>query len=67
MVSYASIYNEVIQSPSDAGNSGIPNSRSTNFHYNNYPNSVRELHLPAPQLLSKQESGLEGGRKYMWI
>ena len=67
MVSYASIYNEVIQSPSDTGSSGIPDSRSTNFHYNNCPSSVRELPLPAPQLLSEQESGLERGRKYIWI
>ena len=40
-----------------------PDSRSTNFRYNNYPSSVRELPLPAPQLLSEQESGLEEGRK----
>ena len=40
-----------------------PDSRSANFHYNNYPSSVRELPLPAPQLLSEQESGQEGGRK----
>ena len=45
-----------------------PDSRSTNFRYNNYPSSVRELPLPAPQLLSEQESGLEEGRRvYMWI
>jgi len=55
MVSYASIYNEVIQSPSDTGSSGIPDSRSTNFHYNNCPSLVRELPLPAPQLLSEQK------------
>ena len=40
-----------------------PDSRSTNIRYNNYPSSVQELPLPAPQLLSEQESGLDGGRK----
>ena len=41
-----------------------PNSRSPIFLYNCLnPGSVQELPLPAPQLLSKQESGLEGGRK----
>ena len=34
MVSYASIYKQVIQSPSDAGSSGIPGSRSPIFRYN---------------------------------
>ena len=34
MVSYASIYKQVIQSSSDTGSSGIPDSRSPNFHYN---------------------------------
>ena len=51
-------------SPSDAGSSGILDSRSPIFRYKvYYPNSVRELPLPVPQLLSKQESGLEKGRK----
>ena len=64
MVSYASIYKQVIQSSSDAGSSGIPDSRSPKFHYKvYYPSSVQELPLPAPHLLSKQESGLEKGRK----
>ena len=50
--------------PLNMGSSGNPGSRSPIFHYNCLnPVSVRELPLPAPQLLSKQESGLEGGRK----
>jgi len=42
-----------------------PDSRSPIFHYNYLnPVSVRELPLPAPQLLSEQEKMvLEGGRK----
>ena len=56
MVSYASIYKQVIQSSSDTGSSGIPDSRSPIFHYICLnPISVRELPLPAPQPLSKQE------------
>lgn len=31
------------------------------------PDSVRELPLPVLQLLSKQESRLEGGRNIKWI
>ena len=52
------------KTPFNTGSSGNPDSRSPIFHYNCLnPGSVRELPLPAPQLLSKQESGLEGGRK----
>ena len=52
------------KSPFNTGRPGNPDSRSPIFHYNCLnPGSVRELPLPAPQLLSKQESGLEGGRK----
>ena len=46
------------------GSSGIPDSRSPIFHYKvHYPSSVGEHPLPAPQLLSEQESGLEEGIK----
>ena len=44
------------KTPFNMGSSGIPDSRSPIFHYNCLnPISVRELPLPAPQLLSKQE------------
>ena len=42
--------------PFNTGSSGNPDSRSPIFHYNCLnPILVRELPLPAPQLLSKQE------------
>ena len=42
--------------PFNAGSSGIPDSRSPIFHYICLiPISVRELPLPAPQLLSEQK------------
>ena len=44
------------KTPFNTGSSGNPDSRSPIFHYNCLnPVSVRELPLPAPQLLSKQE------------
>ena len=51
------------ETSSNAGSSGNPDSRSPIFLYK-YPNpgSVRKLPLPAPQLLSEQETRLEGGR-----
>ena len=63
MVSYASIY--------DKSSKLLPTRAAPAFWTpgrlisttTNYPSSVRELPLPAPQLLSEQESGLEGGRK----
>ena len=56
MSSYASSICIVIQTPFNTGSSGIPDSRSPIFHYICLnPISVRELPLPAPQLLSKQE------------
>ena len=64
MFSYASNMYKSSKSPFNAGSSGIPDSHSPIFLYNCLnPRSVRKLPLPAPQLLSKQESGLEGGRK----
>ena len=42
------------KTPFNTGNSGNPDSRSPTFHYNYLnPGSVRELPLPAPQLLSE--------------
>ena len=56
MSSYASSIYKSSKTPFNAGSSGIPDSRSLIFHYNCLsPVSVRELPLPAPQLLSKQE------------
>ena len=44
------------KTPFNTGSSGNPDFRSPIFHYNCLnPRSVRELPLPAPQLLSKQE------------
>ena len=64
MFPYASKIYKSFKTPFNTGSSGNPDSRSPIFHYNCLnPVSVRELPLPAPQLLSEQESGLEGGRK----
>ena len=42
--------------PFNTGSSGIPDSRSSIFHYNYLnPISVQKLPLPAPQLLSEQK------------
>ena len=44
------------KTPFNTGSSSIPDSQSPIFHYNCLnPVSVRELPLPTPQLLSKQE------------
>ena len=44
------------KTPFNTGSSGNPDSRSPIFHYICLnPGSVRELPLPAPQQLSKQE------------
>jgi hypothetical protein len=63
MSSYASSIYMSSKTPSNAGSSGNLDSQSPIFLYK-YPNSgsVQELPLPAPQLLSEQESRLEGGR-----
>ena len=64
MFPYASKIYKSFKTPFNTGSSGNPDPRSPIFHYNCLnPGSVRELPLPAPPLLSKQESGLEGGRK----
>ena len=64
MVSYASNICKSSKTPFNTGSSGNPDSRSPIFHYNCLnPVLVRELPLPAPQLLSEQKSGLEEGRK----
>ena len=56
MFSYASKIYKSSKTPFNTGSSGILDSRSPIFHYNYLnPVSVRELLLPAPQLLSKQE------------
>ena len=43
------------KTPFNTGSSGIPDSRSPIFHNCLNPESVRELPIPAPQLLSEQE------------
>ena len=49
------------ETPFNTGSSGIPDSRSPIFLYNYLnPGSVRELCLPAPQLLSEQEKWTRG-------
>ena len=49
------------KTPFNTGSPGIPDSRSPIFHYNCLnPVSVRELPLPAPQLLSEQEKWTRG-------
>ena len=49
------------KTPFNTGSSGIPDSRSPIFLYNYLnPESVRELPLPAPQLLSEQEKWSRG-------
>ena len=54
MSSYASSIYKSSKTPFNAGSSGIPDSQSLIFHYNCLnPVSVRELPLPAPQLLSE--------------
>ena len=64
MFSYASKIYKSSKTHFNTGSSGNPDSRSPIFHYNCLnPGSVRELPLPAPQLLSSRKSGLEGGRK----
>ena len=56
MVSYASKICISHPKQLSTGSSGIPYSRSPIFLYNYLnPGSVRELCLPAPQLLIKQE------------
>ena len=64
MSAYTSSIYMSSKTPSNAGSSGNLDSRSSIFLYK-YPNSssVQELPLPAPQLLSEQESGLEEGRR----
>ena len=56
MFSYASNIYKSSKTPFNTGGSGNPDSRPPIFHYNYLnPVSVRELPLPAPQLLSEQE------------
>ena len=56
MSSYASSIYKSSKTPFNMSSSSNPDSRSPIFHYNCLiPVSVRELPLPAPQLLSKQE------------
>ena len=61
MSSYASSIYKSSKTPFNTGSSGNPDSRSPIFHYNFLnPVSVRELPLPAPQLLSKQKKWTRG-------
>ena len=56
MFSYASNIYKSSKSTFNTGSSGIPDSRSPTYLYNYLnPVSVRELPLPAPQLLFEQE------------